>query len=83
MYDSCNYYTFNYSTYNTDDFLHWDREAMLANFNDSAKCEKWVYDQSVMENSMISKVHMFINQHSKLSFYLKYSDINNVKLIAE
>ena len=56
VYSSCEHYDLNYSSYSTEDFLEWNRSAMVDEDTEVADCEAWVYDQSVFVSTIQSQV---------------------------
>ena len=57
-YSRCRMFPFNYSSYTAEDLLNWNRTAaeMLVNRSDYVRCNKWMYDQSVMVTTITSRV---------------------------
>ena len=56
VYDSCRVLDFNYSSYTLDELINWDRDVMVTNETTHSKCNRWVYDQSIVVQSMVSEV---------------------------
>lgn len=55
-YDSCKVYDLNYSSYSLEDFVNWDRSAMVDNITSTIDCSDWVHDQTLFESTLVSRV---------------------------
>ena len=58
VYNSCQYYDLDYSSFSDEELLHWNRSVMEGVYNTSGvkECDAWVYDQSVMVSTAVSDV---------------------------
>ena len=49
-------FALNYSAYSMEDFLNWDRDAMVSNNTPTQECSAWAYDRSIFDNTIVSQV---------------------------
>ena len=48
--------TLNYANYTTEDFIHWNRSAMVPEGTATRECGSWVYDRSTFTENVLSRV---------------------------
>ena len=54
-YEKCGVYDVDYSSYSSNDFQSWNRSLEVINAS-THKCRKWVFDKSVFESTIRSRV---------------------------
>ena len=55
-YSSCEMFALNYSSYNETEFATWNRTKMISDNTPIISCDRWTYDQSAFESTIVSKV---------------------------
>jgi hypothetical protein len=55
-YSSCKMFAFNYSSFNETEFATWNRTEMISDDTPVVSCDRWTYDQSTFESTIVSKV---------------------------
>jgi len=68
VYSSCKMFAINYSVYNTNEFETWNRTEMISNNVPVVSCDRWTYDQSMYQSTIVKKV-IAIVRYSKISYY--------------
>lgn len=55
-YSACEMYAFNYSAFQSDDFLNWNRSQRTQNTTLTVTCNDWVYDRSTYDSTTVARV---------------------------
>jgi hypothetical protein len=59
-YSSCEMFALNYSSYNETEFETWNRTVMISDNTPIISCDRWTYDQSTFESTIVSKVNDYL-----------------------
>ena len=57
-YSKCSMFALDYSIYNRTDFENWNRTSMIPDNTSVVRCDRWTYDQSTFESTIVSKVDL-------------------------